>query len=192
MNVIGPVGVTSVTLLVVGFISFFLPESAMAADPAWRPTYDLAMRWINFIILAAVIIKYAKEPIKDFLRLQKKDVVSEIESLDVEKTRILGEIEAAQQQGVENKIRLKELKERLISQGETRKQQIIQQAQQQSTIMLEEAQRKTENQLVQAKAQLKMELLDMAMEQAVLQLPELMTDEVNQQMVDSYMESIQS
>lgn len=192
MKMFGLAGAVGVTWLFVGFFVLFTPESCMAADPSWRPTYDLAMRWINFLILVAVIVKYAKEPIKDFFKLQKKDIVSQIEALDNEKARVLAEIEAVKQKGAENQDRLLELKKRLISQGEARKLQIIEQAQQQSTIMLEEAHRKTKNQIVQAKARLKMELLDMAMVQAVQQLPEVMTGEDNQRMIDNYMESIQS
>jgi len=192
MNVIGPIGAASAMCWFVGLLVLLTPEFALAVDPEWRPTYDLAMRWINFIILVAVIVKYAREPIKDFLKLQKKDVVSQIESLDSEKSKILEEIEAAKQKSVENQIRLQELKERMISQGEARKQQIVQQARHQSKIMLEEAQRKMENQIVQAKAALKLELLDMAMGQAAQQLPEQMTDEDNQRMINDYMVSIQS
>jgi F-type H+-transporting ATPase subunit b len=192
MNVNGPVGATFALCWFLGLLGLLTPELALAADPEWRPTYDLAMRWINFIILVAVIVKFAKDPIKDFLKLQKQDVVSQIDSLDSEKSRILEEIEAAKQKTAENQIRLQELKERLISQGETRKEQIIQQAHQQSKIMLEEAKRKMENQIVQAKAELKIELLDMAMGKAVERLPELMTDEDSQRMVDDYMVGIQT
>jgi F-type H+-transporting ATPase subunit b len=187
MKVIGPAGAT---MLFFGVLALFSPEGAMAADPAWRPTYDLAMRWINFIILVAVIVKYAREPIKDFLMLKKQDVASQIESLDKKKARILAEIEAVKQQGMENEARFEELKTRLISQGETHKQQIIEQAKRQSTIMIEAARIKMGNQIIHAKASLKMELLDMAMDQAVQQLPELITDKDNQGLLDDYMRSI--
>jgi F-type H+-transporting ATPase subunit b len=150
------------------------------------------MRWINFIILVAVIVKYAREPIKDFLKLRKEEVVSQIDELNGKKTRILDEIKSAKQQGVENQTRLKALKVRLISQGENRKKQIIEQARQQSVIMLEETRRKMENRIVQAKARLKMELLDIAMDQAVKKLPELITERDNQQFLDDYMRSLQS
>lgn len=191
MNVIGPAGASCVTTLFVGLLMLLFPDGAIAADPDWRPTYDVAMRWVNFIILAAVIVKYAREPIKDFLKLQKGEVVSQIEALDSEKVRILGEIKAANEQGIENQARFKALKDRLTSQGETRKQQLIDQAKQQSVIMLGETRRKMENRIVQAKASLKMELLDMAMDQAVKKLPELITETDSQRLLDDYMRSLQ-
>lgn len=169
-----------------------LPAVAAAADPSWRPTYDIAMRWLNFIILVAVIVKYAREPIKEFLKLKKDDVVSTIDELEHEKSKVLEEIKAANQQALENQARLEELRARLIAQGENRKQELIDQANQQSVIMLEETRRKLEHAVDQAKAKLKLELLDLAMEQALQQLPSLITESDNQRLLDDYMRSIKS
>jgi len=192
MKMTGPAGAACATTLFVGMSVLLFPQGALAADPEWRPTYDVAMRWINFIILVAVIVKYAREPIKDFLKLRKEEVVAQIDELDEEKTRILDEIKSVKQQGVENQARFKELKARLIAQGENRKKQIIDQAKQQSVIMLEETRRKMENRILQAKASLKMELLDIAMAQAVKKLPELITERDNQYFLDDYMRNLES
>lgn len=180
--------ICSATLLT-GALLLVAP-AALAADPQWRPTYDLAMRWINFIILVAVIVKYAREPIKDFLKLKKDDVVAQISELDKEKARILGEIKSVKQQEAENRVRLNELKDRLIAQAETRKQQIIEQAKQQSTIMLEETRRKMAHRIDQATSSLKLELLDMAIDQATATLPRIITPEDNQRLLSDYMKSI--
>ena len=102
----------------------------------------------------------------------------------------LDDIKTAKQQGVDNQARFKELKGRMIAQGEARKRQIIEQAKQQSVVMLEETRRKMENRIVQAKASLKMELLDMAIEQAQAKLPGIMTDGDNQRLLDDYMQHI--
>ena len=183
-------GALCVTSLLVGFIMVVLPAAVQAADAQWRPTYDVAMRWVNFIILVAVIVKYAREPIKDFLKLQKSDIVSELGELETEKARIISDIKAVKKKGTENRIHFQELKNRLIAQGETRKQQIVEQARQQSKIMLEETRRKMENRMTQAKAGLKMELLDMAIDQAMAKLPSVMTAGDTQQLLDDYMSSL--
>lgn len=183
-------GVLCIMILLVGVLVGAFPEAACAADAPWRPTYDMAMRWVNFIILVAVIVKYGKEPIKEFLKLQKSDLVSEISRLEAEKARILDEIKVLKGKGIENRAHYQELKDRLIAQGEIRKQQIVEQARQQSVIMLEEARRKMENRIVQAKAGLKMELLDMAIDQAMARLPVLITDGDNQRLLDDYMQSL--
>lgn len=162
----------------------------MAAGPEWRPTYDLVMKWVNFFILAAVIFKYAREPIKVFLLQQRGDVVSELEHLEAEKERITGEIREANAQAAESKLRHQEMKERLIAQGETKKEQLVAQAQQQSVLMIEAARKKMEIRILQAKEKLKSELADMAFEQAFQKLPQVITDQDNQRFVDVYMQGV--
>ena len=190
MRLVETTGTVCITILLLGFLMGALPETANAADGHWRPTYDLAMRWVNFIILVAVIVKYAREPIKDFLTLQKKDLVSEIDALETEKARILVEIKAVKQKGVENQERLKELKDRMIAQGEIRKKQIVEQARQQSAIMLEGTRRKMAYRILQAKDSLKTELLDMAIDQAMATLPRIITAGDNHRLLDDYMNSL--
>jgi F-type H+-transporting ATPase subunit b len=167
-----------------------MPAVAMASSPEWRPKYDLIMMYVNFIILAAVIFKYAREPIKSFLKQQKEDVVSEMSQLETEKARFLDEIEAAKNRAAEGDLRFNEMKARLISQGEAKKQQMVDQAKQQSATMLEEARKKMETRILQAKSQLKMELADMAFEQASQQLPKIITDEDNQRLLEIYMKGM--
>jgi F-type H+-transporting ATPase subunit b len=169
-----------------------LPQTALASSPHWRPTYDMAMMWVNFIILAAIIVKYAREPIKTFLKQQKSDVVSEMDELEAEKNRVVAEIKAADVRATENKRRLKEMKTHLIAQGEIRKKQIVDQARQQGAIMIEETRKKMETSILQAKDKLKIELADLAFEQAVEKLPQLITDSDNQMLLENYMKGMQS
>jgi hypothetical protein len=103
-------GAVCVMILCLGFFVGGLPEAAYAADAPWRPTYDMAMRWVNFIILVAVIVKYGKEPIKDFLKLQKSEVVSEISQLEAEKDRILAKSRQSKRKGLETAPTFRNLK----------------------------------------------------------------------------------
>lgn len=190
MKWIRSAGAACVAMMAFGSVLFIFAASALAADADWRPTYDMAMRWINFIILVAVIVKYAREPFKDFLKFKKEDVVEQIDALDKDKARILSEIDAVKQQEIENRNRLNEMKDRLIAQAEMRKQQIIEQAKQQSTIMLEETRRKMAHRIEKATATIKMELLDMAIDQAIATLPRIMTTDDSQRLLDDFMERI--
>lgn len=172
------------------FLLTTLPAVAMAASPEWRPTYDKVMLWVNFAIFMGVAIKYGREPIKNFLKQQKEDIVSELDTLEIEKQRVLGEIQDAKTQAAESELRFAELKERLISQGEARKHKIVEQAKQQSSFMIEETRKKMENRLLQAKNQLKMELADMAFDQAMKTLPQIITESDNQRLLDIYMKGM--
>lgn len=180
-------------LAIVGFLLvMIIPATAIAEDPEWRPTYDLIMMYVNFIILATVIVKYGREPIKTFLKQQREDVLSEIDLLEAEKDRIIDEIKSAQTQSAEITRRLEEMKTRLIAQGEVKKQQIIDHAHQQSALMIEETRKKMENRIVKAQEELKMELADLAFDQAVKKLPQIITDQDNQRLVDEYMQRVQA
>ena len=108
-------------LATLAFLVTTLPAVAMAASPEWRPTYDKIMLWVNFAIFMGVAIKYGREPIKNFLKQQKEEIVSELDTLETEKERVLGEIQDAKTQAAESEARFKELKARLISQGAAKK-----------------------------------------------------------------------
>lgn len=177
-------------LAVLAFLLVMLPVTVLASSPDWRPKYDQIMLYVNFIILAAVIFKFGREPFKKMLRQQKADVASEIEALESEKKRLVDEIASAQKQTDEGTVRLQEMRARLISQGEAKKKQIIDQAENQSTIMIQEAEKKMANRISQAKQTLKRELADLAFEQALVRLPEIITDDDNQRLLDEYMTSV--
>ena len=55
----------TISLIVLHLGSF----DAQAADGTgdWRPVFDLVMRWVNFLILAFLLIKFSRVPIKNFL-----------------------------------------------------------------------------------------------------------------------------
>lgn len=171
-------------------LMMMMPAVALASSAEWRPRYDMIMMYVNFVILAAVIFKYAREPVKSFLKQQKQDVVSEMETLETAKTRILDEIKTAREQAAGSNLRFQEMKKRLIGQGEAKKEQIVEQARQQSSVMIEETRKKMENRIFQAQNQLKMELADMAFEQALEKLPQIITDDDNQRFLDSYMQGM--
>lgn len=168
-----------------------LPGIALAASPEWRAHYDLAMKWFNFILLSAVIYKYGRGPMKQFLSGQKEDTAAQLNALEEEKARYIDEIKAAKLQTEENQQRLLEMKDRLIAQGEAHKQAVIDQARSQSVAMIEAARAKMETRILQAKTKLKLELADMAFEQATTRLPGLITDTDNQMFLDNYMTGMQ-
>ena len=167
-----------------------LPGTAFASSSEWRPTYNLVMMYVNFLIFVGVIVKFGREPLKNFLRQKKEDVKSQIDTLEAERKRIVEAIETANVQVSEGTIRLQEMKARLISQGEAKKKQLIDTAEKFSAIMIEEAQKKMANRIFQAKETLKLELADMAFEQALVQLPKIITDGDNQRLLDEYMASV--
>lgn len=143
----------------------------------WRPMFDLVMRWFNFLLLAFLLVKFSRAPIKKFLADKKQDIADEIDGLEAEKEEMLGQIAASKIQIENSQARLSELKKRIIAQGEKNRLQIIEEAEQESKMMLRGAKQKIDNRIVEARQVLKSELVDAAFDMAIQKLPEKITDE---------------
>jgi F-type H+-transporting ATPase subunit b len=165
--------------------------SAFAAEnsSSWRPTYDLVLRWINFAIIVFVVYKYAKKPFVSFLRGQKEKLAKEIEVLESEKESLAEEVDRTRETLNESEIRFKDLKERIVQQGERKKQDIIESAKNQSRVMLDDANRKIDSYILSSKNAFKAELIDAAIELAMDRLPKEITDEDNEQFIAKYLSS---
>ena len=165
-----------------------------AADSSgdWRPLFDLVMRWVNFLILAFLLIKFSRAPIKKFLADKKQAIADQIGELEAEKDQILRQIEESKQQLKNSQERLSELKKRIVAQGEKNKEKMIAEAELESKILLKSAKEKMDHRIVEARQVLKMELIDTAMERAIEMLPGKITEEDNRKFIDVFVSSASS
>lgn len=179
----------AVLVLVASFL--LTPQGVMAEDGAgdWRPTYDLALRWINFGILVFLILKYARKPLVNFFKEKSEDVKQEIKAVEQEKAEILTRVDEILQARDHSQEKLEKLKERIITQGKAKKQHIIEDARKESKIMLESAQRKIESQMITAQENIRAELIDHAIEMALEKLPEIIDEKDNQKLYEQYIEN---
>ena len=179
------------TCLIMLHLSAF---EALAAENSgdWRPIFDLVMRWVNFLILAFVLIKFSRAPIKKFLDGKKQDIADEIGALEAEKEEMLRQIDESKQQLENSRDRLSALKKRIIAQGEKNRQTIIKAAEQESKIMLKSARQKINSRIVEARQELKSELVDAAIALAEKLLPEKITETDNRKFIDAFMSSAAS
>ena len=165
-----------------------------AADSSgdWRPLFDLVMRWVNFLILAFLLIKFSRAPIKKFLADKKQTIADEIGNLEAEKDKILRQIEESKKQLKHSKERLSQLKKRIVAQGEKNKQKMIAEAELESKMMLKSAKEKMDHRIVEARHVLKTELIDSAMARAIEMLPGKITEEDNRKFIDVFVSSASS
>jgi len=168
-----------------------LGSEASAADNSgnWRPVFDLVMRWLNFGIIVFILVKYARAPIRDFLLSRREEVAQEIERIEERKEEANQKIQDTARMLDESEVRFTRIKERLIQEGEIKKQKIIEDAQQESKILLESTKKRLENQLVDAKKAFKSELVDMAISLAMKRLPDEITTEDNQKFTNQFIAS---
>ena len=160
---------------------------AAEAGSGWRATYDSILRWVNFAILAFVIIKFARIPLKNFAQGQKEKVTRELRRKEEEKEAAVDAAKEIRQTLNDSEARFAALKDRIVEEGERKKQQLVEDARAQSRQMLAEAERKVKNQILQAKKRIKSELTDAAIDLAMEKLPKMITKEDNQKFVDQFL-----
>lgn len=156
-----------------------------------RETYDLLMRWLNFIILAGVIIKYARRPIANFLKEKKAEVAGTIEKLEARKKAATEKLLVCQNELTANQARLASIKDRLIAEGENRKAEIIADAQNESRLMLETAKLRIDHQIREMHALLKSELIDTATQMALTKLPGIVNTADHDRLIHQWLDAVQ-
>ncbi len=180
------VGSACIGLTVLAFCAF--PASAAESAPEWRPTYDLIMMWVNFLILFGVLYKFLKTPLMDFFQGKKYELEKEIKKAEEQKELAEAKIKESMQMLEEGEGRLISIKERIVAQGETQKAQIIEDAREQSQYMIAEAKRKVDSQIVRAREKFRKELIDVAFDKALERIPSMVTEEDGHRFVQNYID----
>ena len=183
INKIAWISLCAMVCLLIPGTDLFAAEEA----GGWRETYDLVLKWVNFIIFAAVIIKFSRTPLKDFVKGQREKFAADIRKKEKDKNTATAEVEEIKTALNEGEARFKDLKDRIVGQGKKRKEQIVKEAKEQSRQMLAETQKRVENQILEAKKRLKAELVDAAVELALQRLPKEITSEDNQKFLYQFL-----
>lgn len=181
--------------LTLGILCFWLlvPATLGAAEAAtWRPTYDLVLRWLNFLILVFIIVKYSHRPLANFLKSKQKEIGAEIEQIKKEKEEISQAAVVARQQLEESAQRLEKLKQRIVDRGEKKKLEIIEEARQEGRHIMESARRKVQGTVLQAKNKVREEMIDMAVAIALEKLPTEITTQDNEKLFEQFLVSAES
>ena len=183
INKIAWISLCAMVCLLIPGTDLFAAEEA----GGWRETYDLVLKWVNFIILASLIVKFASTPLKDFVKGQREKIGADIRKKEKDKNTAAAEVEEIKTALKEGEARFKDLKDRIVEQGKKRKEQIVKEAKEQSRQMLVETQKRVENQILEAKKRLKAELVDAAVERALRWLPKEITSQDNQKFLNRFL-----
>lgn len=163
---------------------------ALAAETTedWRPLFDLIMRWLNFVIIAFVLVKFGRKPIKDFLANRREEIDYQIKKYEQQKEAAAEKVQEATKMLHDSSDRFEEVKQKIIKDGESKKQQIIEKAQQESRMLLKGTQRKIENLIVEARNLIRSELIESAIALAEKRLPDEITAADEQKLIEQYMQ----
>lgn len=178
--------------LIAVFVVLLLGSTdALAAETTknWRSTFDVVMRWLNFVIIAFVLVKFGRKPIKDFFANRRQEIDHQIKKYEQQKEAAEEKIAEATQMLNNSIARFEKIKMRIVEDGEKKKQQIIEGARQESRILLKGTKQRIENQIVGARNLIRSELVESAIALAEKRLPEEITAVDEQKLLDHFMES---
>ena len=165
--------------------------AADTESAAWRETYDLVMRWVNFVILAGALVYFGRRPVANLLRSQAARHEGEIQRLQAEKTAALERLEVVRQTQADNEARFIELTEKLIAMGEAQRDAIIADANRESEMLISEAQRRISFAMRNAKDRLRGQMVDLAVDHALDRLPREITATDNQHRLDIFFKGLE-
>lgn len=180
-------------LMLVGLLLHLTGVPVLAADGGaadWRPTFDFIMRWVNFGILAFLLVRYGRQPLQNFLQGQKDEVAGQIDEVEAKKQQMQEMIAETERKVAESSVRFEKIKARIIEQGQQIKQQIIEDARRQSHHLLELEKKKAVNRIDQARATFLSELVDAATKHAQERLPAELTDDDHKKYLDLYLSNV--
>jgi F-type H+-transporting ATPase subunit b len=155
----------------------------------WRSTYDLVLKWINFLILVYVMVRFGKTPLLNFLKGQKEKWTQEIKTLEDSKEDAAAKVRQIQRHIEESDSRFAELRDRIIQQGEKKKQEIIESAKRESQMLFNNAQRRIDSHIMEVKGAFKAEMVDAAIGLAMERLPQEITAADNEKLLKDYLDS---
>jgi F-type H+-transporting ATPase subunit b len=135
---------------------------AQEAAPEWRQWWDLAWRIANFLILAFLIVKMAKQPLKDFLGKQRNEVAEELKALEDAKQQAIAEREQweAKTRGLAEE--LSKYEKALADMAANERERMLNDARKESDRIMERARIWADQYLRRAKMRLADDILDLA------------------------------
>jgi len=163
-------------LLLVAFATVGTGALWAAEGPeGWRATYDLVMRWVNFVILVGVILYFGRRPVANLLAAQVERHASRIRLLEQQRADALQRLAEAKQIQAQGQARFTDLHERIVALGEQQREELIADARRQGELLITGAHRRIATALRDARTQLRDEMVDQAVARALEKLPEKVT-----------------
>jgi len=156
----------------------------------WRPVYDNVMLVVNFLILAFLLTKLLKNPLKNFLKTRHDEVAHELERLETERERAAADMADTKKLIAAEDTHILEIRERIIAEGERTRQAIIENAKKESDFLIEAARRRIQGRFREARQAFRAELIESAMSIVARRLPEAIGPQDQARQVDLFFTSL--
>lgn len=165
----------------------FCSDSLAQEGPSkGRRIWNNIMLWVNFGILVFLFIKFAKNPLMNFLYGERKKFAKRIDEIEgeVRKAKSTMEIEAEKLKHMDKNI--EEIHQHIIELGQREKTQTIEKAKATADRMLEDAEQEAEYRIEAAKKKFGEEMLDIAVSIALEELKKGLSQEDNEKLIEKF------
>jgi len=159
---------------------------AAEGEASWRATYDLAMMWVNFAILAFLLVKYARAPLLNLLKGEADKTAAGLTQAQTDKERVSQQVEDTLKALENARERMRDIQEKILAEGARQRQRIIDSAEHESRLLLDRTRQKIDTQILEARLRIRSELIDRAVALAMERLPAEITPEEQLRLVDRF------
>lgn len=159
---------------------------AAEGEASWRATYDLVMMWINFGILAFLMMKYVRAPLLNLLKGEAEKTVAGLRHAKESREQVDQKVEETLRALENARERLRDIQEKILAEGIRQRQRIIDSALNESGLLLERTRQKIDSQIAEAHLRLKAELIDRAVALAMERLPAEITADEQLRLVERF------
>ncbi|BEQ17092.1 ATP synthase F0 subunit B [Desulfoferula mesophila] len=167
-------------------------EPALAAKhhvvPTWKVWWDWGWKIVNFLVLAFLIYKMAKKPLKEFFAGSRAKVAAELEEVNQAKAEAEAQLKLIQEKTATMAQELAGYEESLGQLAERDRQRMIEEAREASEMIMERAGLQADMALHHARRELAHEIVELAAELAESKLKEA----VGKQDQDSFLDKFTS
>ena len=155
-----------------------------------RRLWDNILLWVNFGILVFLFIKYAKNPLMNFLHNERKKINETLQTVNsrLDQVRSVMNNEADKLKDIDK--RINEIRENIINLGIVEKERIMERAKINADQMVKDAQKESSYKLDMAKKALKDEMVDMAIAMVEVRLIKEISHEDNKKLVNNFISGL--
>ncbi len=153
--------------VVLAVVLLAVPAWAAEELPEWRKTWDMVWRVLNFLILAGLIVKFGRQPMKAFLAGQRDSLAEKIQEMEEAKAEAEADLKEIESRIAGLTDELSKFEETVASQAAKDREDIMASAEFEAKVILERTTRQSEMALEQARKDMTAELVEMAGTDAV-------------------------
>lgn len=177
-------------LVAAGVALLAVADPALAAGTEkvseFRQWWDFGWKIINFLVLAFLIVKMAKQPLKDFVRKQRETASEQLAEMEERKKEAQAEKERIAQMTAGLAKELEDFENALAETAAKEREEILEAAQSESKMILERAEIWAEQALINARQQLAAEMLEQAAAIASETIQKNITDQDRQHFFEQF------